>query len=51
MNDSLITELITRTDTLSANMHAMSGQMWTLSGLLLVAVFGPIVIKATFGGR
>lgn len=51
MNDSLITELVARADTLTANVQALSGQMWTLSGLLLVAVFGPIVIKATFGGR
>ena len=51
MNDSLLIELTTRADTLTANIQALSGQMWTLSGFLIVAVFGPIVIKATFGGR
>ena len=51
MNDSLLIELMTRADTLTANIQSLSGQMWTLSGLLIVAVFGPIVIKATFGGR
>ena len=51
MTDSLLIELTTRCDTLTANIQAVSGQMWTLSGLLLVAVFGPVIIRATFGGR
>lgn len=51
MNDSLTQVLIDKVDTLSLQVSTLSGTLWTMAGILVAAVFIPLLIKYTFGGR
>lgn len=51
MNDSLLVILTEKVDTLTLQVSTFSGTLWTMAGILVAAVFIPLIIKYTFGGR
>lgn len=51
MNDSLLVILTEKVDTLMLQVSTFSGTLWTMAGILVAAVFIPLIIKYTFGGR
>ena len=51
MNDSLLVTLTEKVDTLTQQVATFSGTLWTMAGILIAAVFIPLLVKYTFGGR
>lgn len=51
MNDSLLVILTGKVDALTMQVSTFSGTLWTMAGILIAAVFIPLLIKYTFGGR